>query len=195
MIQLAPRVGAQALLPSSGSYALDVRSLAHLVDLVSAKRPALVVELGSGTSTVYLGYLLAQWGGRLVSFDHDEYYAARTRAEVARHGLEGHVEVRLAPLAEQSIGGSDALWYDLTAFEGLDAVDVLLVDGPPGHVAPKVRQHALPALIERLSPGALVLLDDAPRPDEEEIARTWREEHGFEQLEAGVSRIAVLRLP
>lgn len=193
MIHLAPRLDARALLPASGSWALDARSLAHLMDLVEAQRPPLVLELGSGTSTIYLGYLLERWGGRLVSIDHDEHFAARTRAEVSRHGLESQVELRLAPLAEQTIAGSEALWYSLEAFADLEGIGVLLVDGPPGNVAPQSRRHAVPALAGQLAPGALVLLDDAPRPDEQEIVRAWREDYSLEQLDDGVSRIAVLR--
>lgn len=195
MLQIVPRVSPRGLLPPSGSWALDARTLAHLVDLVESQRPTTVIEFGSGTSTVYLGYLAERIGAKVVSVEHDEGYGARTRAEVARHGLSDVVEVRLAPLKEQQIRGVDALWYDMEKFEDVTDIELALVDGPPAAVAPRARQHAVPALAPRLAPGALVLLDDAPRPDEQEIARTWIEEHGLVAEDVGVSRLAVLRAP
>lgn len=193
VVQLVPRIRPSALLPASGGWAMDARSLAHLVDIVEASRPRFALELGSGSSTVYLGYLARRSGGRVVSVDHDETFAARTRAEVERHGLAEVVEVRVAPLREQSIGGDTGLWYELDAFSDVQEIDLLLVDGPPKRTEPRARRHALPALVDRLAPGAVVVLDDADRPDEKEIVRQWAADHDvFTVVEHAVSRLAVL---
>lgn len=191
-IQLYPRIGAEKLLPATGNWAMDTRSLAHLVDIVESSRPRTVLELGSGTSTVFLGHLLRRTGGRLVSIDHDERFAARTRLEVSRHGLDDVVEIRVAPLEEQTIGGETGTWYALGAIGEITGVDLLLVDGPPGRTEPLARRHALPALLDRLAPGAVVVLDDADRSDEKEIVRRWAAEHPVSVVEHAVSRLAVL---
>jgi predicted O-methyltransferase YrrM len=137
------------------------------------RRPACVVELGSGVSTLVLGYALERTGGRLVSVEHDAGYAAQTRAEVARHGLERPVTVVHAPL-EPWPGG--ARWYSRAWVEALPLIDVLVVDGPPGDTGPLARYPALPALATKLSPGAVLIADDAHRPDERAMVAQWLKE-------------------
>jgi hypothetical protein len=66
-------------------------------------------------------------------------------------------------------------WYDAeTVVSALASspVDLLLVDGPPGGRRLS-RYPAVPELSAHLSPGAIVMLDDARRPAEREIARQW----------------------
>lgn len=137
------------------------------------RRPACVVELGSGVSTLVLGYALERTGGRLVSVEHDAGHAAQTRAEVARHGLDGPVTVVHAPL-EPRAGG--ARWYSRAWVEALPLIDMLVVDGPPGTTGSLARYPALPALATKLSPGAVIIVDDAHRPDEQVMVARWLKE-------------------
>ncbi len=190
LLQIVPGVERRALLPPSGRWAMDARSIGHLLDLVRARSPRLVVELGGGTSTVWLGYQLQRSQGRVVSIDHDAHFADVTAQSVTRHGLDDVVEVRLAPLTERPHGGS---WYDTEILDDLSGIDLLLVDGPPGRPGEKNRVHALAYFFSRLAPDAVVLLDDANRPDELEIVDEWCREFDLEQVDVGVSRLAVLR--
>lgn len=192
MLQVLPAVRPRALLPSTGGFAISARALAHLVDLVTENRPRTVLELGSGTSTVWLGYLLAEWGGRLISLDHDDYFGHRTQLELARHSLDGVGEVRIAPLTGD---GGEVPWYETGCLDDVTDVDLLFVSGPPASVAPSVRAPALPRLLPRLAPGALVLLDDADRPDEATIVEDWLTTvPGLVRRDIGVSPLAVLQL-
>ncbi len=190
LLQIVPGVDRNALLPPSGRWAMDARSIGHLLDIVRARAPRLVVELGGGTSTIWLGYEQRERQGRVVSVDHDPTFAGLTGESVSRHGLDDVVDVRLAELTERPDGAS---WYDTAVLEDLEGIDLLLVDGPPGHTGQKNRSFALPYFISRLSPDAVVLLDDANRPDEQEIVDEWCREFDLEQVDAGVSRLAVLR--
>ncbi len=54
-----------------------------------------------------------------------------------------------------------------------DTIDLLIIDGPPWAVHPLVRGMA-DCLFERLTPGAMILLDDAARPGERIVAGRWR---------------------
>jgi hypothetical protein len=54
-----------------------------------------------------------------------------------------------------------------------EAIDLLIIDGPPWIVHPYVR-GAAETLFVRMSVGGVVLLDDAARPGERIIARRWR---------------------
>lgn len=193
LLQLSGRISPRTLLPASGDWALDARSLLHLVELVQQERPRCVLELGSGTSTIWLGYLLAEHGGTLVSVDHDEQWAARTRDAVDRHRLGATVDVRVAPLTPFRESAS-RVWYDTAAFDDIHGIDLLLVDGPPKATGVRARWPAVPVLFDRLNAGAVVALDDADRPDEADTVARWLKHHDELVLEQeGLSRLAVLR--
>jgi hypothetical protein len=173
LIQLDSFAIPRAPMPPAGGWAMEPEGLAQLLSLVCAKRPELVVELGSGTSSIWLGYCLEQWGGRLVSVDHLEQYGSATRANIAAHALDETVEVRISSLTDVCVDGERFSWYGPRSFAGLDRVGLLLVDGPPASTGPEARYPALPLLVGRLAPSARVVLDDLLREDEQRIAERW----------------------
>jgi len=180
-------------MPSSGDFALNPTELLDLLHLVRLRQPRLVVELGSGTSSVWLGYALEQHGGRLVTLDHDADYARRTRAMLAAHGLTAVAEVREAPLRELTTNGKTYQWYDVDQLTDLNGIDLLLVDGPPEATGPDARYPALTVLAGRLAGTATVVLDDANRPDERDAVRRWTEEvPGLTEEQRLIGRHAVL---
>lgn len=194
LLQYSSRVPARALLPAPVGFAMNPRSLAHLVDLVERAEPRTVLELGSGASTVWLGYLLErQRGAKVVSIDHLDHYAAVTRAEIDRHGLDSVVDIRVAPLVVPPAEVGDTPWYDASKFDDVDGIDLLVVDGPPQSTGPRARMAAMRVLHERLSPDALVVLDNADRDDEREVLEAWMGDFDLERVDEGVSRLAVLR--
>jgi hypothetical protein len=162
-------------MPSSGDFALNPTDLLELLHLIRSREPRLVLELGSGTSSVWIAYALERHGGRLISLDHDHGYAQKTRAMLAAHGLDAVATVRDAPLTAIPIGGSSYQWYDPTAVADLRDVGMLLVDGPPAATGPDARFPALHVLESRLAATATVVVDDANRPDERDAVRRWIE--------------------
>lgn len=149
--------------------------LALLVDHAFEERPTVIVECGSGISTVILAACCRRHGhGHVHSLESVGLYAARTRAELARTGLGDHATVLHAPLAPVPAGDGVIHWYAIDALPP-GAIDLLLVDGPPGFIQRLSRLPALPRLASRLAPGAAIILDDADRPDERAIAARWRE--------------------
>lgn len=173
LFQLFHEFTPRAPMPSSGDFALNPTDLLDLLHLVRLRQPRLVLELGSGTSSVWLGYALEQYGGKLVSLDHDPDYARQTRAMLAAHGLNAVAEVREAPLREIAMAGRTYEWYDVAALADLTGIDLLLVDGPPAATGPDARYPALGILEQRLSATATVVLDDADRQDEREAVQRW----------------------
>lgn len=150
-----------------------------LNEIVFAERRE-VVELGSGASTLVLARLLRERGGRLTSVEHSPDWAAIVRRQLEREGLTDVARLAEAPLAEHPRGWDGAQWYAASALDELprSGIELLLVDGPPGYGerAARSRYPALPALAERLAPGALVILDDLQRPGEQEIVERWGRE-------------------
>lgn len=175
LVQLFRDFVPRAPMPSSGDFALNPTDLLELLHLIRTRRPRLVLELGSGTSTVWIAYALEKTGGRLVSLDHDPDYTARTRALLAAHALSGVADVRHAPLSALSVEDRSVQWYDVEALADLRGIDLLLIDGPPEATGPDARYPALQVVEPKLAAVATVVCDDANRRDEQAALRRWTE--------------------
>jgi predicted O-methyltransferase YrrM len=108
-----------------------------------------VVEFGTsfGISTLHLAAgLRDNGGGRLISTEFEPSKVARSRENFVAGGLDDLIEVR----------EGDAL--DTLASDLPDRIDLVLLDGAK-HLYPPV----LALLEPRLSPGALVVADNAER--------------------------------
>jgi predicted O-methyltransferase YrrM len=173
LFQLFQGFTARAPMPSSGGFALNPTDLLDLLHLVRTRKPKLVLELGSGTSTVWLAYALRETGGRLVSLDHEAGYAEQTRNALARHGLTGVAEVRDAPLRPVVLDDRSFGWYDVDALADLSDVDLLVIDGPPEKTGPDARYPAMRVLAKQLADEATILFDDAHRPAEQAALAKW----------------------
>jgi predicted O-methyltransferase YrrM len=182
--------------PMRGEWAIAPDFANIVISLIWERKPRLVLELGSGVSTLVTAYCLQEIGaGTLVSLDHDERFAAISAANVVQHGLQDIATVIYAPLKEVVIGDKTWLWYDVDQLPNLESIDVLIIDGPPGITQKLARYPALPTLLHLLSDDAVVLLDDACRSDEREIVKLWLKELvGFSLEEIDVEKgAAILR--
>jgi predicted O-methyltransferase YrrM len=150
-----------------------------LASKVLERVPKLVVELGSGVSTLVIGYCLKRNGtGKLISVEHDQHYADHTEASIKLHGLEGYVEVVCAPVTPLRIKDAVWPWYDVQRLNSIarKSIDLLVIDGPPGKLHELARYPALPVFKDMLRPDAIVIVDDAKRSDEREMMARWLDE-------------------
>src|SRR5487761_375972 len=170
---------ASDVLPATRGWAASPDLLMVLVDLVIAERPSLVVECGSGASTLWLALAMRRFkiDGRIVALDHDPVFGAKTRDLLARHDVGDLAEVRDAPLESFSLDGETYSWYARRAWEDLTGIDLLFVDGPPATTGHQARYPALPLLSSSLSPVATAVLDDLVVPDMQEVLRLWLDAH------------------
>nr|WP_231748074.1 class I SAM-dependent methyltransferase [Auraticoccus cholistanensis] len=142
--------------------------------MVRERRPGLVVECGSGTSTLWLGHAVRQLGhGRIVALEHAPEYAEHVRSMIRRHGLQEWATVVDAPLVTRQVDGEERVWYSAHGTNDLQDIDVLVVDGPPKAVGDLARFPALPLLENQLAADAVVILDDAGREDERRVVDRW----------------------
>lgn len=162
------------LFPSMRGWSIAPDFGLEVVRAIHEERPDLVVELGSGNSTLLAAAALQRTGGgRIVALEHDERYAERTRSLLERAGLGEVAEVRTAALEAITVGGDSYRWYDRSALEDLEDVGVVIVDGPPSRTGRHARYPALPLLEPRLAPDAVLLLDDGARAAEQAIVERW----------------------
>jgi len=165
-IQLTNLLDFKAAIPATRSWAASPDLLLKISEIIKQAKPGLVVELGSGISTL----VAAKSGARkIVSIDNSEAWGAKTVALLKEHKVRG-VDVRIAPLRPYA-NGSD--WYDLDAIKDLKKIDVLIVDGPPGSKNPEARYPALHQFKDKLSPSAIIIVDDVHRDGERKLAEDF----------------------
>ncbi|MBR8740681.1 class I SAM-dependent methyltransferase [Nocardiopsis sp. MG754419] len=181
--ELRAHLDVAPFMPPLRGWAASPDVLRVLVRIIDRDRPELVVECGSGASSVWIGYALRKAGvGRLVAIEHDARYAELSRALVAAHALDDVVEVRHAPLvpvpAEIADGVSaNVPWYDTDALSDLKGIGLVFVDGPPQATGPEARHPAVPALLPACVERAVFVLDDADRTDERSLGDRWLAAH------------------
>ena len=183
--ELREHLDAPTFMPPLRGWAASPDVMRLLVREIDRRRPALVVECGSGSSSVWIGHALRRaGGGRLVAVEHDARYAELSRALVASHGLEDVVEIRTAPLTAFTSGdgadgeGADApRWYDTSVLADLEGIGLLFVDGPPAATGAQARYPAVPVLLPRCTENAVIVLDDASRTDERALGDRWLAEN------------------
>ncbi|GAB4277987.1 MAG: hypothetical protein Kow0056_09830 [Coriobacteriia bacterium] len=177
LVSLYSTLGVQFPLPPMRHWAASPDFASLLIRLVFQHRPRLVLEAGSGVSTVLLGYALRRLGaGRVISLEHSQAFMSLTEELIDLHQLGDVAEVRHAPLETVALSGGSWLWYSVREIDDIDEIDMVVVDGPPGDTQPLARYPALPILQSRLSNRALVVLDDMVRSDEQEIVKRWESE-------------------
>ena len=171
-----------------GGWAADAVLVQHAARLVADVRPRLVLECGSGSSTIAIAECLKALGGRIITLEHDAEFARRTTEALGLRGLSDVARVVAAPLTTRELGGTVLSWYGPEYERFLQSpIDVLIVDGPPKASGPRARYPAVPALKSWLAPECWILMDDGDRPDERAIAHAWREDLGAQltYLEGG----------
>ena len=161
-------------LPTMGGVAILPDFAVLVVNEILNHKPKTIVELGSGTSTLLSGYCLQKLGrGRVHSFDHLERFARATADNVHAHGLDDFATVTHAKLTPVTVDGTQYNWYDTAELNRIKPIDMLIVDGPPAELGHHARYPALPLLADALSDNAVVILDDAARPDDRATIHRW----------------------
>lgn len=177
LLELHARLPTRHPLPPMREFSIAPDFALFLAELIAQEQPQLVVETGSGVSTLVIAYALERLGrGRVVSLELDPGYAQVTRAEIAKHGLTAYATVMDAPLEPLTVGGQEYRWHALRALDGLGPIDLVIDDGPPRYLGDMLRYASLPTFAERMSPRATFVLD-VIGPEEREVLARWRDEH------------------
>lgn len=183
-------------LPPMRGWAISPDFGVLMISEILNNKPRVVLELGSGVSTLLIAYGLEKNGhGRVISFDHDSKFCEQSRTRIREHRLDNIAEVVHVPLREVQLNQESWDWYDAAHIDPDIKIDLLVIDGPPGQIQNISRYPALPLLYRYLSDDVVILLDDAGRPDEKVILDMWAREfpdfeHEYIPAEKGA---AVLR--
>jgi hypothetical protein len=198
---LQRRLAIRGQLPPLRGWAASPDVLLRLHTHIMAMRPLVVVEFGSGASTLVIADALRQNGsGKVISVEHSDHYGQQTLDTLEAEHLQPWVDLRigdLKPWEGEHLNPEDAekpsRWYQVELLKDVESVDLLWVDGPPGATCLFSRYPALPALANKLSPLAEVWLDDTIRQEEKDICERWAKDYGFDleyyPLEKGLGRL------
>jgi predicted O-methyltransferase YrrM len=129
-----------------------------------------ILECGTGLTTILLGCLAGRRGIETWSLEHLPEWHTQMTKTLRRYGIP-HTHVCFAPLHDYN----GFYWYDPPLATLPKGFDLVICDGPPG-TTPGNRYGLMPVLGERLAAGSLILLDDADRPGEAEVLRSWASE-------------------
>lgn len=189
-------------LPPLRGWAASPDVLLYLHEYIREFKPLLLVEFGSGASTLVIADALKQNAmGKLISIDHSSSYARKTQSYIDREGLNNFVELKLSciePWSSRHMNINDSRWYSEDVLGDINSIDLVFVDGPPRPTCKYARYPALPVLFEKLAVDALVVLDDANRDDEIEIVKEWVEQYSmsvdyFDDYDKGMAILKKLK--
>lgn len=157
-----------------GIWALDASTIDFLWKSLQRDQPKLVVECGSGLSTLVLAMHAASCSKstgryRVVSLEQDFGMKEQTELRLKNHGLSEYAEIWHVPISQEGTYKLDE--HRLQERLGLEKIDWLLIDGPSGPSG--CRAGTLPLLSRFCRPGARWFLDDAFRDGELKILREW----------------------
>jgi len=165
--------GVEAALPDRwDEWPISRETARFLARLVVEEGRSRVLEFGAGLSSLVLAQALSHaGGGRLTSIEQYPDWCAEAWGKVEQ---TASIEARLLT-AEPELRITRQGFYYLYARAAREVAarapyNLVLVDAPPFFYG---RTGALPLILPHLSPGALIILDDAGRLAEQWTLYTW----------------------
>ena len=165
--QLLRLLDLSAPIPATRSWAASPDVLLTLLQFAKQSNPKTILDLGSGMSTLVLAKSAP--AAKVISIDNSAEFAQKTQEMLSLHGVS-NAEVRVAPLTAHASGVD---WYDLSKIADLSDIDLLFIDGPPGSKNDRARHPALAECLSKLSPRAIIVIDDAARDCERDLAQEF----------------------
>jgi hypothetical protein len=126
-----------------------------------------ILECGTGLSTILVGVIAQKHNNAMWSLEHRQEWGERVDTYLKKYRIDS-VRIFVGPLKHYA----NYSWYDPPLDLMPDSFALIICDGPPGDTRGG-RYGLAPQLREKLKPGCVILLDDAKREQEIEIAARW----------------------
>ena len=178
-------------------FSITGEEAAFLFHLIRRQRPRLIMELGSGSSTVlFAAALRANGGGRIISVEHDGEHVERTRTMLRARGpsRSRRAGARAACRRRDQRTTLSMVRPGAKLATLGEKIDFLFVDGPPGKVRDSV---ALPGAADARVASVAPRAGGRRRrraEDEIEMVKTLARVGGLQLRERG-ARISCLHAP
>jgi hypothetical protein len=152
-----------------GPWSIGEPAFAEIVRDMTGLAPSVIVEFGSGASSVRLAKAFP--AARILSVEHDEHFLERSRALADQYHIPpGRLDIELRRLRFRRIGAGIYQTYERGSFPA--DIDGVLIDGPP-HWTQRGREACLLDVAAMLREGGRAYLDDYHRDQERRIVRNW----------------------
>ncbi len=172
-----------------GIWALDAATLSVIWRELYHDQPGIILECGSGISTLCLAKYALLQSARLgthcivISLEQDEQVKRTVEQRLAESDLDKWAEIVYAPIKVEQMCDMEIWNYNvdeayLNDKLGTRKADWVLVDGPSGPAG--CRLGTVPMLAKFSHRGARWFLHDAFRDGELEIVRKWQRFPGIE---------------
>jgi len=176
----------QKLAPLSNAYipwsksSIRPSAMAIILNELLINDRKVIVEFGSGISTIYIAKVLDECGGHIYSFEHDEGWFHFISSQLEKNNLSECVSLTYAPLRKSTYSLKNSLWYDESIVRNKikNSIDMMIIDGPPAYSKESSlsRYPAVPVLQSRLSKNYCIICDDIVRNGERKIVKMWEKE-------------------
>lgn len=130
-----------------------------------------ILECGSGLSTVLIAAIFKRQNQPHWVLEHKPEWAMRVQTYLGGYGL--HTQITTCALKDYG----EFYWYDAPLTQFPKHFSMVVCDGPPSRTKGG-RYGLVPVMRKHIASGCVILLDDAYRRDECEIAERWRKELG-----------------
>ena len=170
---LEKSLGFDKALPVTEHWSAAPDFLKIISDYCLEKKPEIIVECSSGSSSLVLAQCCQlNQVGHVYSLENGEDFVTQIIQQLDDFLLSEYCDVIHAPLQNVQLNSENFQWYALDNLPA-EEIDMLVIDGPPGFLQKHSRYPALPMLNEILGEHSAIFLDDAAREDEQELVRRW----------------------
>lgn len=151
---------------------LDIDGIQKVREKVEEYKPNVILELGSGVSTLAFAQCESSFS-HLFSVDDSDHYL-----EISKNRIPDLIRQKMtfihAPIFPFRFKGETFQTYEFNAIKNkiTQPIDFVFIDGP--YARKYGRTATLPLITPFLSQKVIVILDDAHRQTEEEAVATWQ---------------------
>lgn len=145
-------------MPHAVLYPPDWADLLNIYELVRRRKPKVVIEFGSGCSTLMFARALADNGsGHLYSIETSEHFKKYTESYIPAD-LKPCITMSLSGIAFGEFGGKKVMWHDTVP---VVAPNLVYLDGPDYQdFSSEVEIQADGVLLEEKAPSDYAILID-----------------------------------
>jgi len=134
----------------------------------SKKTDGLILECGSGLSTLLIAPIAKMKGIQMISLEHNEFWANRVKNQLDKYNLRNS-KIYLRPLIQYE----NFDWYDVANDNDIKDIALCICDAPPGKTRGG-RKGFLYLLHNKLATNSVVLVDDTVREEERSMINEWK---------------------
>ena len=147
---LEKSLGFDKALPVTEHWSAAADFLKTISDYCLEKKPEIIVECSSGSSSLVLAQCCQlNQVGHVYSLENGEDFVTQIIQQLDDFLLSEYCDVIHAPLQNVQLNSENFQWYALDNLPAVE-IDMLVIDGPPGFLQKYSRYPALPMLNEIL---------------------------------------------